>query len=136
MNWILVERETYVRMCDENCISDEVREQVRAWAPTFQNTYQLARQKKVYWSPRNTFEIWSVGIPNPDANKGKSGGFRVVLFLDLVGRTINLDFIEPRDEIGYKQEAPKKKDKYQRYVEALKNALTEKDSQIANGKSR
>lgn len=134
MSWILVEREMYVRMCDENAVSDEVREQVRAWAPTFQHAYQLSRQKKIYWSPHNIFEVWSVGIPNPDANKGKSGGFRLVLFLDLMGKTINLDFIERRDELGFKNEGSKKKDKYHSYIESLKAALAAKDSQIANGK--
>ena len=135
MSWILVERESYVRMCDGNNVSDEVREYIKAWAPTFQNIYELSRQKKIYWSPHNIFEIWSVGIPNPNANKGKSGGFRLILFLDLTGKTINLDFIEPRDELGFKKEGPKKKSKYQEYIVALKSALNEKDSRASNGKT-
>jgi hypothetical protein len=127
MSWILVEREMFVRMCDDCEISDLVREQIKLWAPTFQNTYQLSRQKKVFWTTNNRFEIWVVRLPNPEANKGKRGGFRLVLFLDLNERTINLEYIEERDEMGFKDEGVKKKNKYSAFIEDLKEFLTKKD---------
>jgi mRNA-degrading endonuclease RelE of RelBE toxin-antitoxin system len=127
MAWTLVEREQYVRLCDEGNISEEVREQIRAWAPTLQNNHELPRQKKIFWTARHRFEVWSVGIPNPDANKGKSGGYRLILFLDLNEETINLDFIETRKELGYKEEGHRKKDGYNAYITSLKEALSKKE---------
>jgi hypothetical protein len=127
MGWILVEREMYVRMCDDCKLSETVREQIRQWAPTFNNGYQLTRQKKVYWTPHNRFEIWVVRVPNPEANKGKSGGYRLVLFLDLTEKTINLEYLEERDEMGFRDEAPKKRDKYSAFIEELKAVLSSKD---------
>ncbi|MEK7140893.1 MAG: hypothetical protein AAB815_03870, partial [Patescibacteria group bacterium] len=99
MAWVYVEREQFVRMCEKVEVSSETREAIRAWAPTVSNKYETSRSKTVYRSPKNRYEIWAAGIPNPESNKGKSGGYRVVYFLDLVGCTINLDFIEERKEL-------------------------------------
>src|SRR5260370_14497638 len=115
--WIVVEREQYIRSCGECDVPDSVREQIKSWAPDFSNNYELPRQKKIYWTTVHRFEIWSVGIPNPEANKGKSGGFRLILFLDLTERTINLEFIEERDNLGYKDEGHRKKYKYNAFVD-------------------
>ncbi|MCX6702663.1 MAG: hypothetical protein NTW60_02250 [Candidatus Wolfebacteria bacterium] len=127
MSWIYVEREQFVRMCEKLCISVTVREAIKSWAPTV-SRFELSRQKLVYRSPKNRYEAWAAGIPNPDSNKGKSGGYRVIYFLDIKECTINLDFIEDRKELGFKGEGQRKKGKYQNYVDELKEYLKKLDA--------
>lgn len=127
MSWAYVEREQFIRMCDKSRVSDIVRKSIKNWAPTFTNKYETARQKLVYRSPNNHYEAWAVGIPNPESNKGKSGGYRVVHFLDLVENTINLDFIEVRKNIGFKNEGHRKKDRYNDYIREFKAYLKKMD---------
>jgi hypothetical protein len=127
MAWTYVEREQFVRMCDKNNVSTEVREAIKSWAPTVSRC-EAPRLKLVYRSPNNRYEAWSAGIPNPNSNKGKSGGYRIVYFLDLTGCTINLDFIEERKNLGFKNEGQNKKSKYEAYIRDLKESLKKADA--------
>ena len=129
MSWVYVEREQFVRMCEKGDVSPRVREAIQSWAPSVSNKYETSRSKLVYRSPNNRHEAWAAGVPNPDSNRGKSGGYRVVYFLDITGRTINLDFIEERKELGFRNEGNRKKDKYNGYVRELKEYLKKLDSQ-------
>ena len=128
MSWVYVEREQFVRMCEKIKVSIETREAIKAWAPTVSNKYETSRSKIVFRSPKNRYEAWSAGIPNPESNKCKSGGYRVIYFLDLTECTINLDFIEERKELGFKNEGGKKKDRYNDYVRELKDYLKKLDA--------
>lgn len=127
MSWVYVEREQFVRVCEKVGVSARVREAIKLWAPTV-SRFELSRQKLVYRSPKNRFEAWAAGIPNPDSNKGKRGGYRVVYFLDLTENTINLDFIEERKELGFRDEGHRKKDRYNGYISALKEYLKKLDA--------
>jgi mRNA-degrading endonuclease RelE of RelBE toxin-antitoxin system len=113
-------------MCEKVNISSTVREAIKVWAPTV-SRFELPRQKLVYRSPKNHYEAWAAGIPNPDSNKGKSGGYRVVYFLDLSAYTINLDFIEERKELGFHDEGCRRKDRYNDYIRELKEELKRRD---------
>ena len=127
MSWVYVEREHFVRMCEKAGISATVREAIKLWAPTV-SRFELSRQKLVYRSPKNRYEAWAAGVPNPDSNKGKSGGYRVVYFLDITEGTINLDFIAERKELGFRDEGHRKKDHYNEYIAALKKYLKKLDA--------
>ncbi len=127
MSWVYVEREQFVRMCEKVGVSTRVREAIKSWAPTV-SRFELSRQKLVFRSPKNRYEAWAAGIPNPDSNKGKSGGYRVVYFLDLTECTINLDFIEERKELGFRDEGNRKKERYNGYIRDLKEELKKRDS--------
>lgn len=127
MSWVYVERENFVRMCEKVGLSAIVREAIASWAQTV-NRFELSRQKLIYRSPKNHYEAWAAGIPNPDSNKGKSGGYRVVYFLDLLECTINLDFIEERKELGFRDEGHRKKDRYNDYIRELKEELKRRDA--------
>ena len=70
---------------------------------------------------------WAAGLPNPDSNKGQSGGYRVIYFLDLAEFTINLDFIEERKELGFRDEGRRKKDRYNDYLRTLKEYLKNRE---------
>ncbi len=127
MSWVYVEREQFVRMCEKAGISQTVRDAIKLWAPTVSNKYEVSRSKLVYRSPKNRYEAWAAGIPNPDSNKGKSGGYRIVYYLDLTETTINLDFIEERKNLGFKEEGHKRKDRYNDYIRELKESLKKLD---------
>lgn len=127
MSWVYVEREQFVRMCEKVEVSTRVREAIKSWAPTV-SRFELSRQKLVFRSPKNRYEAWAAGIPNPDSNKGKSGGYRVVYFLDLTESTINLDFIEERKELGFRDEGNRKKERYNSYIRDLKEELKKRDT--------
>ncbi len=126
MSWVYVEREQFVRMCEKIDVSVRVREAIKSWAPTV-SRFELSRQKIVFRSPKNRYEAWAAGIPNPDSNKGKSGGYRVVYFLDLTEHTINLDFVEERKELGFRDEGNRKKERYNDYIRDLKEELKKRD---------
>ncbi len=113
-------------MCEKVGVSATVRDAIKLWAPTV-SRFELSRQKLVYRSPGNRFEAWAVGIPNPDSNKGKRGGYRVVYFLDLTENTVNLDFMEERKELGFRAEGHRKKDRYYHYIRELKEYLKKLD---------
>lgn len=127
MSWVYIEREQFVRICEKIGISARTRDAIKQWAPAV-NRSQVPRQKLVYRSPKNRYEMWATGIPNPDSNKGKSGGYRVVYFLDLTENTINLDFIEERKKLGFHNEGHRKKDRYNEYINSLKEYLKKLDT--------
>jgi len=127
MSWVYVEREQFVRMCEKVDVSVRVREAIKSWAPTV-SRFELSRQKLVFRSPKNRYEAWAAGIPNPDSNRGKSGGYRIVYFLDLAECTINLDFIEERKELGFRDEGSRKKERYNGYIRDLKEELKKRDA--------
>lgn len=127
MSWVYVEREQFVRMCEKADVSMAVRDAIKLWAPTV-SRFELSRQKIVYRSPKNRYEAWAAGIPNPESNRGKSGGYRVIYFLDITGRTINLDFIEERKELGFRDEGHRKRDRYSGYIRELKEYLKKLDN--------
>ncbi len=127
MAWVYVEREQFIRMCEKISVSATVRDAIKLWAPTV-SRFELSRQKLVYRSPKNRYEAWAAGIPNPDSNKGKSGGYRVIYFLDIIESTINLDFIAWRKELGFRDEGHRKKDHYNEYIAVLKEYLKKLDA--------
>jgi len=133
MAWVYVEREQFVRACEKLGVSEKVREAIRNWAPTVSNKNEIPSQKLVYRTPHNRYEAWNARIPNPDSNKGKRGGYRLVFFLDLTECSINLDLIEERDALGFGKERPKAKQKYNAYVAELKGYLDALEQEARNG---
>ena len=127
MAWVYIEREQFIRMCERVGVSARVRDAIKLWAPTV-SRIELSRQKLVYRSPKNGYEAWAAGIPNPDSNKGKSGGYRIVYFLDLTESTVNLDFIAERKELGFRDEGHRKKERYNDYINELKGELKKRDA--------
>lgn len=127
MSWVYIEREQFVRMCEKGGVSQKVRDAIKLWAPTVSRKYETSRSKLIYRSPKNRYEAWVAGLPNPDSNKGKSGGYRVVYFLDLTESAISLDFIEERKELGFRDEGYRKKDRYNDYIKELKEYLKKLD---------
>jgi hypothetical protein len=105
-------------------LDEKSLESVRDWAQTTQRE-QVQRNKLFFRSPHNKFEIWAAGIPNSAANKGKSGGFRLLYFYIFYEdcEDLYLDFIDERQNLGFKNEHPKKKAKFEKYLKDLKKEL-------------
>ena len=120
--WDYNETGAFVSSADVLELSVEFGGYIKRWAVSV-NQSPTPRLKPYFISSQNGFQIWVAGLPNPDANKGKSGGYRLVYFLNLRENAIYLDRIDERDEIGFKDEGKRKKDKHNQYLEELKQRL-------------
>ncbi|PIZ24774.1 hypothetical protein COY48_01070 [Candidatus Collierbacteria bacterium CG_4_10_14_0_8_um_filter_43_86] len=112
----------FIKSCE--CVGKETIEFIENWAQTVLRQ-QVSRNKCYFVSPNCKFEIWVAGLPNIEANKGKSGGFRLVYFYVFHNdsQDLFLDFIEHRNQIGFGKERPKEKEKFEKYVRELKKEL-------------
>ncbi|MEI7462901.1 MAG: hypothetical protein WCK03_00725 [Candidatus Taylorbacteria bacterium] len=106
-------------------ISDDVVLAIENWI-TSVGRMETGKQKVYFRSPHNIFEIWIARIPDPDSNKGSSGGFRLVYFLNIPDNSVFVDKLESRSAIGFKDERPRDKQKFQSYLADLKQYLLEK----------
>jgi mRNA-degrading endonuclease RelE of RelBE toxin-antitoxin system len=130
MSWIYIELPSYIRACDDCGLSDEIKSYIKQWAPTVYRT-PTPRLHVVFRTPLNRYEAWNARIPDPGSNRGKSGGFRILYFLDTKDGTINMIYIEERKELGFKGEGSRKGDKYSRLIEGVKEMLNRLEK--ANG---
>ncbi|HEY4487316.1 MAG TPA: hypothetical protein VI483_00965 [Candidatus Paceibacterota bacterium] len=122
MSWVYIELPLFIRSCDKISISEQVRDSIKLWAPTVGRS-ETPRLKIVFRSPLNRYEAWNARIPDPRSNKGKSRGYRLMYYLDLKEGTINLLYIEERDELGFGKEGKRKKNSYNDLVRDLKEML-------------
>ena len=122
MSWVYIELPLFIRSCDKISISEQVRDSIKLWAPTVGRS-ETPRLKIVFRSPLNRYEAWNARIPDPRRNKGKSRGYRLMYYLDLKEGTINLLYIEERDELGFGKEGKRKKNSYNDLVRDLKEML-------------
>ncbi|MEK7064657.1 MAG: hypothetical protein AAB973_03570 [Patescibacteria group bacterium] len=107
-------------------VDKETLDYIQNWAQTVLQE-QTPRNHLAFRSLHNKFEIWVAGMPNILANKGKSGGFRLVYFYVFHedSEELYLDFIEHRNQIGFKNERPKEKERFEKYIRRLKKELME-----------
>ena len=69
---------------------------------------------------KNTsFECWATRLPDKIRKQGKSGGFRLVIILDLEEGAILLQGIFRRNNLGYKGQAGKYDEAYENLVKDL-----------------
>lgn len=123
--WNYIETEFYIRSCEENNISNNVRDSIKQWAGSVKRQI-TPRNKRPFVSPNNIFEIWIAGIGNPDANKGKSGGYRFIYYIHINERKLFVDVIEERKNLDYKGSSGKKQDKWDKHFLELKKDLLKK----------
>ncbi len=120
--WTYNETTDFVKSSEEAGLSDQVREAIKQWSKDVRRE-QTNKTKLCFRSPKNIFEIWSARIPDPDHNKGASGGFRLVYFFILNEKGIHMCKIEGRRDMGFKNERPKDKVRYEKYLKELKKYL-------------
>ena len=120
--WEVSKTGRFLKSVKKNDISDSVVDSAESWA---QGTSLVVsgRFKRVFVSPNNIFQIWSARLPDPDHNKGSSGGFRLSCIFFPSKNSVDFDLIEKRDKMGFKKERPKDKQKYDAYIASLRKAL-------------
>ena len=123
--WHYIETEEFIRSCEKIGISQNVQEAIEQWAKTVKRQI-TPRNKKIFISPCNVFEIWIAGIGNPDANKGKSGGYRFVYYLLLKERKIFIDKIDKRKNLDFKNSKGKNQKQWNKQLLELKKELLRK----------
>ncbi len=72
-----------------------------------------------------SFECWVTRLPDKARQRGKSGGFRVVLVVDLEEGTILLQGIFRRDHLGWQGNAGKYDDQYEQLIKELAQQFVE-----------
>jgi len=105
--WNYIETEYFVRSCEEYGISQDIKDFIEEWAKSVRRQITPSN-KRPFISPNNIFEIWDARIPNPDANKGKSGGYRLVYYIHLSERNLFVDLMVDRRDLDYKGSNGKK----------------------------
>ncbi|MDO8552092.1 MAG: hypothetical protein Q7S01_01020 [bacterium] len=73
----------------------------------------------------SSFECWVTRLPDKVRKRGKSGGFRVILVLDLEEKTLLLQGIFRRDHLSYQGSGGKHDDAYNYLIKALAQEFVE-----------
>ena len=124
--WDYIETENFIISCEKNNISSKVKDSIKNWARTVRRQV-TSNNKKIYSHPQNIFEIWVAKIPNPDANKGKSGGYRLIYYIYIEEQKLFVDKIENRKNLDYKREKGKNQKKWNNHLVTLKKELLKKN---------
>jgi hypothetical protein len=122
MTWIVNKTAEFVSCAEDLALSELVLTSLDNWAVTV-GKVQTNKTKLYFRSPKNNFEIWTARIPDPDSNRGASGGFRLVYFFNNIDCSIHLDKIEKRANLGNKTEHPRDQQKHTAYLDSLKSFL-------------
>lgn len=123
--WDVIETENFVRSCEDNNISQNVIDSLRIWAKSVRRQI-TPRNSRPFISPNNVFEIWVAGIGNPDANKGKSGGYRFLYYVLISDKKLFIDIIEDRKNLKFKGSSGKDQKKWSNHFVTLKKELMKK----------
>src|SRR3989344_5229943 len=125
IDWDVIETENFVRSCENNNISQDVVNPLRVWAKSVRRQI-TPRNSRPFISPNNIFEIWIAGIGNPDANKGKSGGYRFIYYTLISEGKLFIDIIEDRKNLKFKGSGGKNQKKWDEHFLELKKELLKK----------
>jgi len=123
--WIVEKTQNFHKSSDRIRISQEAIEAIEEWAKSVYKI-QAPNFRCCHRSLDKKFEIWNAKIPDKQNRKGKSGGFRLIVFFVLDECTVYLDLIERRNELGGKSERPKDQQTYNAYLDSLKSRLYER----------
>lgn len=124
-DWDVIETENFVRSCEDHKVSQDVIDSLRIWAKSVKRQI-TPRNARPIVSPNNIFEIWIAGIGNPDANKGKSGGYRFMYYVLINDRKLFIDIIEDRKNLKFKGSSGRNQKKWDTHLVELKKELMKK----------
>ncbi len=120
--WTVNRTLEFIKCVDDLSLSDAVLVPLEQWAAGV-GRIVTNRQKLLFRSTNNVFEIWEARVPDPESNRGKSGGFRLVYWIVLKEAALFLYDIEHRSALGGKNERPSDMHKAQVRLEDLKKFL-------------
>lgn len=120
--WVFNTTPQFVRSVEDLNLSEEIQNSLKEWGIGVQRI-PTPRTKCYFRSPNNVFEIWTARIPDPQSNRGRSGGFRLVYFFQLKEGAVYLDRMEMRADLGGRTERPRDQAEFTAYLEELKKEL-------------
>lgn len=129
--WDVIETENFVRSCEDNNISPNVMDSLRMWAKSVKRQI-TPRNSRPFISPNNIFEMWIAGIGNPDASKGKSGGYRFMYYVLILEKKLFIDIIEDRKNLKFKGSSGKYQKRWDNHFLELKKELMKKYESDSN----
>ena len=123
--WDYIETESFIRSSEKIKVSDLVKDSIKEWSKKVKRQ-QTPRNKRVFVTSNNTYEIWIARIGNPDANQGKSGGYRLSYYVHVSNNQLSVDLIEVRSNLDFKGSRGKGQKKWDAHLVELKKNLTDK----------
>jgi mRNA-degrading endonuclease RelE of RelBE toxin-antitoxin system len=123
--WSYIETEYFIRSCEKNNVSQFVKDSIREWSKSVR-LQPTPSNKRLFISFNNIFQIWDARIPNPDANKGKSGGYRLIYYVNNLDKNLFVDLMENRDNLDYKGSKGKRQKYWDEHFVGLRRELSKR----------
>ena len=124
MSWQVQRTESFDKWWKKEKIEDSNFKYHKQALELFQNVL-LPHNVQVRIFQNTSFECWITRLPDKARQTGKSGGFRVVLILDLEEKTLFLQGIFRRNHLGYKGSSGKYDDAYDDLIKKLAQEFVE-----------
>jgi mRNA-degrading endonuclease RelE of RelBE toxin-antitoxin system len=118
MSWKVERSETFDRWWKKEGVDDSNYRFYEAALVEFQNI-PLPHNVQTQIFKNKSYECWVTRQPDKARKRGKSGGFRVVLILDLEEKRLILQGIFRRDNLGYKGSPGKRDGAYGDLIDSL-----------------
>jgi mRNA-degrading endonuclease RelE of RelBE toxin-antitoxin system len=122
MAWKVERTESFDKWWKKEVVGDGNYKYHKQALADFQNTALPHHEVQVRIFQNASYECWVTRLPDKMRKKGKSGGFRVVLVLDLEEKVLYLQGIFRRGHLSYKGNGGKHDEAY---AELLKNLARE-----------
>ena len=118
MAWVVKRTESFDKWWKKESVENKNYEYCEVALVEFQNI-PLPHERQSCIFKNSSFECWVTRLPDKVRQKGKSGGFRVVLVLDLEEKILWLQGIFRRDHLKYQGSSGKYQDQYELLIKNL-----------------
>jgi len=124
MVWQIERTESFDKWWKKENIEESNYEAYKNALQEFKNvTLPHNRQSCLFRNER--YECWITRLPDKARRQGKSGGFRVILILDLEENILKLQGIFRRNNLGYKNMSGKYDDALRELIDKLCKEFTD-----------
>lgn len=124
MTWRVERSENFNKWWKKECVEDANYQYHEHALGDFQNT-SLPHSVQSCIFRNTSFECWVTRLPDKVRKQGKSGGFRVVLVLDLEEKVLWLQGIFRRNHLSWQGSSGKHDEAYALLVKALAQEFIE-----------
>ncbi len=124
MSWTVERSESFDKWWKKEKVADANYKNYATALAEFQNV-PLPHNVQVQIFSNTSYECWVTRQPDKARQVGRSGGFRVVLILDLEERRLILQGIFRRDHLSYADSSGKYDDAYDTLIADLASNFTE-----------
>ncbi len=118
MAWVITRTESFDKWWKKEGVDESNFKFHKKALEDFRNI-PLPHNVQVNIFKNSSFECWVTRLPDKARKQGKSGGFRVVLVLDLEDDEMLLQGIFRRDNLGYQGQGGKYDNAYDELVKSL-----------------